>query len=159
MPLIMQTIYHIVLSLREAVDTTPSSRAAPAAGNRASCRASGKPWPAWRNAPAKPSICRSVVGLGRPSRNQALGFIMAPMRPRFGKLRGKSLRWQKSFILTCPTSAPRWSGPCAQRWRERSRTRLRAGPGPCCSVARASIEAAPRVAELMARELKRDGDR
>ena len=31
-------------------------------------------------------------------------------------------------------------------------------PGPCCWGARVSIEAAPKVAELMARELRRDGD-
>jgi len=54
--------------------------------------------------------------------------------PRFGKSRGKIQRWQKNFILNCHTSAPRWSGLCAKRWRERSRTCSRAGPGPCCSA-------------------------
>ena len=54
--------------------------------------------------------------------------------PAIQKSQGKRLPWQRNFTLNYRTSAPRWSGPCAQKWHGRSRTCLRAGPALCCWV-------------------------
>jgi hypothetical protein len=113
--------------------------------------------PAWRNAPAKPNICRSMVGPGRPSRSQAWGFTV-PMRPRFRRLRGKSPPWLKKLHPELPyiNTEVVWAvrAEMARTVEDVLARRTRA----LLLGARASIEAAPRVAELMARELRRDGD-
>ena len=86
---------------------------------------------------------------------------LAPRRLRIGPARPETLAAERPsgarpFTLPCPISPPRSSGRSATKPPEPWVTSSAGGPALFLD-ARASLESAPRVAELMAAELGRDG--